>query len=630
MLNRHFVEISNDRGKYRARVHDGDPMRGQVLSSLAIGPEVAPFAELPDTLGSLIERLIAFDSEFITRVLDERLQLELGRYLYDQIFGQLEERNLPTEANVEVEILTQDEHAARLPWVLLARSGRFLSATGWAITMGQAGIEHEDSLLPPSPKMLVVIPQPAGLRDTHAEAHLEDLELMLVSADHLFGQGRHLRVATTWSDFCRLAGDFRPHLLYYYGHGSGDRRTSRLIFAKNAAGQPLDVPVADVAHVLCQAPVPPLIAYVNCCLGDAGGLLGVGWQLGEVVPAVLTNRAVAFIETARQQAMQFWRAVLLNGASPHGAIAEMYRHLGDMGLGFRDARWMTPVLYRHYDQWESHPPRSRNRIDDPHWHVKLDRVRQFSQVVFQTQKMLQRRKPPTLAYLWYGQEGQGIEQFHQRLKVELRDFLGNAHLLEVRPRWPDDVHYRSFDEMMAEAFEVLTLDDVPARIRSSTRGGIDHESVVYVRHEPIRAGEVMGPAHLPDYLEWWDDVFAPRLREASAFGLLGISFVVQNPSRFLQALTRHGFDDLELRHLVHYLLDEMERLAKDDLLEFLRAHEVMLPRNRRSRILEEILEKTEGHYEMTLDALRDLVHRAWDENPSRREPTPVTEDENDW
>nr|MCP4660530.1 hypothetical protein [bacterium] len=183
---------------------------------------------------------------------------------------------------------------------------------------------------------------------------------------------------------------------------------------------------------------------------------------------------------------------------------------------------------------------------------------------------------------------------------------------------------------MLEAFDVLTLDDVPARIRSQTRGEAGRDIVVYVRHEPIRRGEVVQPKHLKSYLEWWDDVFAPLLREAPAFGLLGISFVVDNPPRFLQILEKNKIEELALRQVVFHPLDEMERVAKKDLRDFLLTHNVALPRGLKDRILDDILEKTKGHYEMTLDALRDLVHRAWDEKAGEEDVDDVDEDEDNW
>ena len=84
---------------------------------------------------------------------------------------------------------------------------------------------------------------------------------------------------------------------------------------------------------------------------------------------------------------------------------------------------------------------------------------------------------------------------------------------------------------------------------------------------------------------------------------------------------------MELRYTVLHILDEMERLAKKDLKEFLDTHRVELPRHRRERILEKILEETKGHYEMTLEALKLLVEQAWDLEDQNKEEGVKKEDE---
>ncbi len=625
---RYWIEIRGDAGGFRQVVHHGDRDHPMAEATAGLGPNTSVGGT---TLGALVKSLLEADPAFGRGGFDERLQLDVGRHLYAQTLGRLGDPP-PIEADVSVHVVTGDEYVARLPWVLLARGGRFLAACGWSISLSRPDRPLDSTcLLPPSPRMLIAVPEPAGLPETRAAGHLEDLELLLSASDHHFERGDHLRVATTWDDFRRLVREHQPEVLYYYGHGIGDDRTTRLVFAGRRGGR-LDVPVADVALYLRQMDRPPAVAYVNCCLGDAGGLLGAGWQLGDVVPAVVTNRTMARVSAAQKQARHFWRAVLLDGQPPHLATSEMYGHLGDLGFGFRDARWMTPILHRHYRHWESHPPRPAQRIDDPHWQVKLDRVRQFGQVVFQTQKMLLNRKPPCLAYLWYGKEGQGIEHFHQRLKVELRSFLGEHVLFEVRPRWPEDMAnpYRSFVDMMLEAFEVISLDDVPARVRAEAGGEAGRDVVVYVRHEPVCRGDVMRPDRLKAYLEWWDDVFVSILHRTPAFALLGTSYVVHSPAKFLRVLGKLGIEDLELRQVVFDVLDELERLAKKDLLSFLNSHNIALPRGHKDRILDNILTQTGGHYELTLEALRDLVHRAWDEQAAEAEDAEIDFDEDDW
>ena len=190
--------------------------------------------------------------------------------------------------------------------------------------------------------------------------------------------------------------------------------------------------------------------------------------MGEVAAAVVTNRAVATIPAAQAQALELWDALLIRGEPPHRAVAGMYRRLANLGLTLRDVRWMTPVLHRRYGVWQSSPPRPRNRTErDPNWRVRLDRLKQVGQVFLETSQMLHQRRPRALAYFWYGEEGQGIELFRERLRVEFLQMPREISFHQVDPEWPDDS--RSFEDTMSAAFHVQSLEEVPGRIRGWTR-----------------------------------------------------------------------------------------------------------------------------------------------------------------
>ena len=115
----------------------------------------------------------------------------------------------------------------------------------------------------------------------------------------------------------------------------------------------------------------------------------------------------------------------------------------------------------------------------------------------------------------------------------------------------------------------------------------------------------MNPRTLSTYLQWWDREFAPLMKDR-LYALLTVSFVVDNPARFHKAVD-HVLYDLEFSNTICRLLDEMERLGKKDLLDFVQAHKIRLPRRHKDRILQGILEYTNGHYELTISALNRLV-----------------------
>jgi hypothetical protein len=612
--------------------YEGTFSRGIQNHSLdlpGLGPGARPFEKRDDTLESVLSRLLTLDGIFIEEF-NERFQLEFGRYLYGETFERAGWSDLPREGDVEVQVLTDDEHVARLPWVLLARDGYFLSTAGWSVSLGRPGVAEEEAILPPSPNLLIVAPEPKDLSPTKAAQHIDELEKRLSAADRYFKRGEHLRIVKTWEELLLILPEFELDLLYFYGHGRGTFDSSRLLFP-DPDGRAREVPVANLAQALRVAGHSRLaLAYVNCCKGDTGGLLGAGRQMGEVAAAVVTNRAVATVEAAQAQALELWDSLLIRGEAPHKAVTQMYSRVANLGLTFRDVRWMTPVLHRRYRAWRSTPPRLRNRTErDPNWRVTLDRLKQAGQVFLETNRMLRQRRPRALAYFWYGEEGQGIELFHERLNVELLQMPAEISFHKVNPDWPDESleRRRSFEDMMAEAFEVQTLEDVPGRIRGWTRSDPRRPALVYICHQPLRRGGRVHPAEMGDYLEWWDRAFAARLEEAGAFGLLGVSFITSKPAGAKKILSE-SLEGLHLSRMAFHVLDEMEQVALSDLVHFLNIHGVSLPRGRSDSILQEIWDQTGGRYEMTLEALKDLLDRPWDAGDRVQRPEKPVDD--DW
>ncbi|MCP4105001.1 MAG: hypothetical protein GY749_05625 [Desulfobacteraceae bacterium] len=216
------------------------------------------------------------------------------------------------------------------------------------------------------------------------------------------------------------------------------------------------------------------------------------------------------------QAMALWKNILVHAIPPHKAIASLYARMDVRQLSTADTRWITPVLHSHYSQWNATPPSPPDRLtQDPHWHLKIDRVSQFNSVIAQTRLMVREQKPKSLVFVWYGQKGQGIEIFHKRLLVELQEDLTNTFVYRVRPAWPLHLenYHTCFSNMLTTAFGVNTLEDIPTRIRSESYGAFGKQTLVYIWHEPVRASRLINPETLKTYVQWWDAEFAPLLEK---------------------------------------------------------------------------------------------------------------------
>lgn len=612
----YFLTIERHGREYRGRLRRDDSKNEVDLGEVELGPQATVDIDgKVHRLQELVDELTAFNVKFLQESFDERGQVVLGSHLYRQTFGRLPNHwPVPAiEADVRFRVVVNDdaEDIVRLPWALLARDGTFLCANGWSVGLCHRP-DAKDYELPPSPRILAVVPEPAGEEGTGAEEHLEQLEELLGSADPLLVRGEHFHVARTWEQFRDLSREIRPSVLYYYGHGEGDPASSHLLFeGPNKELKP--VPLADVAHHLRHIGGAPLLAYINCCHGNAGGVLGAGWQLGTFIPAVLTNRTTAFQNVAQQQALEFFNATLLRGIAPHDAAAGLYSRLGDMGLSFRDVRWMTPVFHGSYNAWHANPPQPVDQSQvEPHWESRIDRDEQFSYLAFKTRKMMERRRPRWRAYIWYGQPGFGVDSFHNRVRYDLCGELEETHLHRVEPLWPDELQdpHRSFKDMVCHAFDVTSLEALPGRIRTLKRGETGRHILIIVRHSTFRrGGATVKPSELRAYLEWWHYNVGPRLRDAGSFALLGLSFVVPEPAKFCRVVQK-TINESEVRRDVR-ILDELVKITRNDLEEFLANAEIRLPARIRDRELERILNATGGRYDETVEALRELQNRAW-------------------
>lgn len=182
--------------------------------------------------------------------------------------------------------------------------------------------------------------------------------------------------------------------------------------------------------------------------------------------------------------------------------------------------------------------------------------------------------------------------------------------------------------MLTEAFGVNMLDDIPARIRAENRGASGRQTLVYVRHKPMES-KLFTPATFRTYLQWWDANFAPLLRE-HVVALLGVSFVVTKPKNFLEIFTTTGAAALPLKHSGFQLLEEMEKIAKVDLLRFLNTHNIPLPEQSIDRVLDEILARTGGRYEATLEQLKKIAGSPWAVAQDSVNAQPKSPEENDY
>jgi hypothetical protein len=562
------------------------------------------------TLGTLTAELIKYDQYTLKKFFKERGQFEIGSYLFGQLFNNLKEseREQLRDGNtrVDLRIISDDENLSNLPWPLLNDMGRFVAATGWSVSLSPVHKEREPVELSPSPRILIVMPEPSGeWPDTRAETHLRDLEKLLSGINNLHTLDNSLYLVKTWEEFNQKIYEVKPDILYFYGHGHSEGGTSQLIFAKGEGNLPIHVSASEFTNLLRNLGTnAPALVYINCCLGDAGGLLGIGMQLRQVVPVVITNCSKVYVDNAQVQALDIWRSILINSLPPHEAVAAMRKKFGGEAGALSEVSWMMPVVHCGYSDWIFNPNPVPDEFD-LNWRHTLDRVKHTGEVLLLTGTMLREYRQRALTFLWYGKRGQGVEQFYKRLEVELQtNRLPNVRADIRRPDWPPqfDNFQKSVRGMLSEAFEVDDYRKVAEQIRVKANRMGGHQTLVYLRHPPITRGmELYKLAQLKSYLEWLDAEFVSNL-SGHVFALIGLAFIVEEPGHFRTKVEKH-VEGVRYNNMSFHVLDEFDRIRARDLVNFFWVHKIPIPDDTLEMIVRHIMEVTDGEYEKVVDEL---------------------------
>lgn len=603
-----FAEIISNGSSYKAILHQGNHLIGKENQDCKIGKsDKVSLRTREFSLEEVIRHLENYEIRFLNSYFQERGQLEMGTYLYKSLFGNLEPHQLcEGKTDVDLRILTDDEHIMKLPWVLLAYGGYFLSNANWSISLSST-TNGPQIRLPEDPKVLIIMPEVSTLPNTHAKEHLEEIEYTLHRHPRLKTNDL-IHVCNSWESFVTTVSSIHPNIVYYFGHGKTTEGSTKLLFDDEYV-----VSVGDFADLLEEVKESLFLTYINCCSGHAGGHLGIG-NLRSFVPTVITNRTFARTDAARKQGTAFFHNLLSKGLPPHHSMKELRKRTSRLGLSLSDIRWITPVIHCNYEHWNYNPHPMLNPLSyDHHWKLKVDRIRHFGTIFYESNVVLQSQKPRGLGYLWYGKEGQGIEAFHKRLKFDLPDQLPeHVEFLTKEPEWPSEFHEpkNSFKHMICEAFNVSDLEYIPVALRQEVRGRAGQQTIVYIRHQPIYSSNLINATILKQYVEWWDRCLSPLFR-GPFFNLLGLSVQVNDPTKFRSAIqNRYKIEAIPFVHSTFRLLDEMEKLVIQDLRTFVNTHNILLPEDKKEEVLESILLKTKGAYDRTVQELEALIDDA--------------------
>ncbi|MEJ2682658.1 MAG: CHAT domain-containing protein [Gammaproteobacteria bacterium] len=577
----------------------------------------APLKHCENGLLDLDQAFINFDVA-ILRGFDEATQLQVGHYLYRLLFAEAPSDLFPSEEEILLRVCSEDAFIQRVPWHLMNYGQTFMALENWSITVAaQCEVTPNDVTFPAAPRVLLVCQECQAspeLANNKAREHAKQLTQFLQSRYQYFRDPQALTDVLDWDGFESALSKQTWDVIYFYGHGKGDAQGASLLFS-DAAGKAMEVSMVTLARILKKSLNGHSLSllYLNACNSGSNGVAGSVTQLSELVPALVLNRTEAFNDSAREQAQRFLERLLLDHYPPHQAITYAY---GSAEYG-ASVRWMTPILYQHYTQWEFPDSNVQRFVSkDMHWHLKLDRTEQFSRVFLCVNDMLVSNHPTTLACFWRGVQAQGVERFHERLPVELRKRSSNIIVETFSFRWPPHLTnpYKAWETIVCEGFGVRFLQALPGKLESLKVGEAGQTLLVHCRFETLRGELPVKSNYLVQLLHWWGKEVHTELRKRGVYVLLAFAYEQDADTKHFGERIQDTLSTVKLeRGMRLELLNELTEVTTRDVLDFLDRFEVELPgtEDEREQLVESIVRRRKGNYECILNELQCIVSQAY-------------------
>lgn len=274
------------------------------------------------------------------------------------------DRVSPLKQSIRLRIWTDHQELLALPWRLTTWNRQWLLNSKWTFELTSVEQPTETLALHTPCRILVVIPQyrPAvdGLADLDGTTHLDALKEQLNKLDPRRLEKDYFQVCTSISTLADKLANFRPELVYYFGHGSTNANRPVLEFGKFGGGRLL---VAQIKQMM--ADLPPRILFLNGCYTGAGGQASAGMVLSPDIPLVIGVRTQAFRQYAEDSALD-WFADVLRGIDPVAALHRVSPTYSQL-----DFQWCTHSIHAAYRDARLVP--GPPEVFDPIVPLRLDR-----------------------------------------------------------------------------------------------------------------------------------------------------------------------------------------------------------------------------------------------------------------
>lgn len=620
---------------------------GRTLSVAAVHRPV------PTIIDELSVELVRGEAERLHHWLTGRMQVEVGRALFDLLFPdaarggdvlaalRLDSRKSLAHYAFRIRIVTDDARWAGLPWSLTTCRYQRLTHVdnGWTFEVTD-GVRPKarDSGHQTVPRILVFAPAGGSCR---VEGHLARIRGALARQHRNYGQAErdHFLVVGRLSELEKIARGSREVGIVYLLAPVLVDPTPRLVL-----GGADSVALGDLARML--TPLAPAVVLVNGAGGAAALPITPLRQLGQVADAVIAPCGPADPRALEPICESWFDHHVIGGRSPVDALYAA--HPTETAI---EGAWSLPMAHTAYAEWVSRPL----GLLRPDVAVRLDRFNQRAHAARKVKELLFQAPERRLQLLVaVGSPGNAIEELSSHLHHDLAMSEPDWQMIRQPVAFPPErsgfepsgedwspremgLAVTRMDGLLVDALaagdRIPLLDAVAYAVSDALPGKTPLlwlDWGAYGDRASLASDERLGLRDdcSSDMLALWLQShrhLAELLRKEKRINV--VSFIgLEKPAAVLPYIENDiiGFSNAGHSHIGAHMLPPLHRVERHELLEFLRDDpNVAAPREHLQTITETLLDESRGDYDRLITAIARAEKTGWRSylRPARQKKT---------
>ncbi|MEE8525956.1 MAG: toll/interleukin-1 receptor domain-containing protein, partial [Thermoanaerobaculia bacterium] len=541
------------------------------------------------------------------QALAERSVEELGRQLFEILFGSEDDRNAvlskayqrqipdPLRHAFRVRVRSDDAVLRELPWASCCRWRKHvLVDKGWTFELAASDQPRPIEHLHTPCRALLIAAEPKGLPRLAADAHGKGLESLLARAWSQPLKTTLLHRARTREEIeAELASP--PDLIHVYAHARGGDAGIEILLDDGEGGI---APLAfdDLAALL--KPRSPRVLVLNT-VGEC--------PLAPPLPGVAALLHLRHPLKNTDAAAHWWGDVLGLGRDPVRAFCDLPEDVRRRG-----------ALVTDYQEWKLEHSDYVPKVDRPRAH--LDRRDQRRVVLEAVEELVKKPKRRVTCVVAYGAEGNLVEHFAVQMLATLKERAASLarlhhHKVDLPPE-RDELTRQHTLEHFREIFQLQPSQPLTAAF-PSRRAGPRAKPVHFLDWGTY--GKSHDPPLLSGHLETWvafcrDDLEAACPTDARILSYLGLASDAARHAaleELVSALNRRYHQP----HFDLVALPALGTVEADDLLRFFSdGNNSSCPEAFLADFPERIALETGGSFEATVELLEktERGNRWWE------------------